>query len=682
MLDYTNCATIYLSQKEGSDGNNGFAPVADLRGGGPVKTMDRVTELLRTMRASGVQQPITVKIMGDYCLEAPINPGFETVRQFFAKSHPMGNVTYESYGDTRARIIGGKRLTGFQRDTFNGVPCVSLFIPEVKNGTWHFTDLYVNGKRATSTRYPEEGTLQAVTTEFPDTGFGAGSIWFVAKKEDLENVTDVENAIVSFYHYWIDEHTPVESYDRETGKLTMALRSRFQITVNYDSPVEKDHTADLNYYLENVAATFRKPNEWYLDVQDGMLYYIPENMDTPLEELEIFAPSLSCLADIRGTAENKLYGIRFRNLDFLCTKGDYCSVKNVNYPHPALPEGERGYASDPQSVCNAGGAVRFEFAQDCALDNCSVSCTGLHGVEIGYGCDNVRVENCAIENLGAGGITLYGGSLKEAPELATGHCVIRNCRIRHCGKRYAAGCGILLRHSAHNEISDNEICYTDYSGISAGWVWGYAPSATKGNLIRGNHIHHIGMGKLSDMGGIYLLGHQNGTVVAENHIHDVCSAHYGGWGIYTDEGSSYITVEKNVVYRCKSNCFHQHYGSYNTVRDNIFAFSGCEVVALTRNEAHCGGVFEGNTYITDGKAIYRSITDGTANRYPGGFLPLRTSNNRIWDVTGAEPMLTYSEEGGPVSLTQWQQLFGKDEGSTIEKPEEILIDAENRAIIV
>ncbi len=681
MLDHTNSATIYLSQENGSDGNTGFAPVSNTRGEGPVKTMARVTELLRTMRAGGVLQPVTVKIMGDYYLEEPIAPGFETAKAFFGKQHRMCGVTYESYGEKRARIIGGRKLTGFRQDMFNGTPCISLFIPEVKNGSWVFSDLYVNGKRAESTRYPEEGTLQAVTTEFPNSGFGAGSRWFIARKEDLAGVEDIDNAIVSFYHYWIDEHSPVESYDPDTGKLTMALRSRFQITVNYDSPVEKDHTADLNYYLENVAATFHKPNSWYLDVQGGMLYYIPEDLDTA-EEPEIFAPTLACLAEIHGTPENKLSGIRFRNLDFLCSRGDYCSVAGVNASESDLSGGERGYAADPQSVCNGSGAVRFRFAEDCLLDNCSISCVGIHGLEIGHGCAGIRVENCRMENLGAGGISLYGRSVKEPMEWETGHCVIRSCSIRNCGRRYAAGCGILLRHSAHNEISDNEICYTDYTGISAGWVWGYSPSTSKGNIIRRNHIHHIGMGKLSDMGGIYLLGYQSGTVVAENHIHDVNSAHYGGWGIYTDEGSSYVLVEKNVVYRCKSNCFHQHYGSYNTVRDNIFAFSGCELVALTRNEAHCGAVFEGNTYITAGNAVYRSITDGVANRYPGGFLPLRASNNRIWDVSGAEPALTCSEEGGPVNLSQWQQLFGKDEGSVVEKPEDIVIDTKNRAVRV
>lgn len=678
MLDYTNCATIFLSQAQGSDGNTGFSPIPNIQGEGPVRSMERVAELLRTMRASGVSQPVTVKIMDDYYLAAPIAPGFQAVRQFFDRNHPMQNVTFESYGSSRSRIIGGRKLTGFRQDTFNGVSCLSLLIPDVRDGKWDFTDLYVNGKRADSTRYPKNGTLQAVTTEFPNTGFGAGSRWFIAKKEDLENVPDVEDAIVSFYHYWIDEHSPVECYDPETGKLTMALRSRFQITVNYDSPVEKDHTSDLNYYLENVANTFSEPNSWYLEKKTGMLYYIPEDPITTPDDLEIFAPTQEHLVVIQGTPEQKLTGIRFRNLDFVCSRGDYRSIKGVQASD--TPENAEARAADPQSVCNAGGAIQFEFAEDCSLENCSVTCTGLHAVEIGHGCQNIRIENCRMENLGGGGVTLYGCSCTEPAEWESGHCAIRNCLIRNCGKRYAAACGILLRHSAHNEIADNEVCYTDYTGISVGWIWGYRPSTTHGNIIRNNHIHHIGMGKLSDMGGIYTLGPQSGTIIEGNHIHDVNSAHYGGWGIYTDEGSSYMTIENNVVYRCKFNCYHQHYGSYNTVRNNIFAFSGHEIVALTRNEAHCGAIFEGNTYITDGKAIYRSITDGVVNPYPGGFLPLRANNNRVWDVARKDPMLTFSEEGGPVSLDTWQQLFTKDSGTRIEKPEDILIDAETRSV--
>jgi hypothetical protein len=243
----------------------------------------------------------------------------------------MRNVTFEPYGKERARIVGGRRLTGFAKDTFNGVECISLSIPEVKDGKWSFSDLYVGGKRADLTRYPKEGTLRAIETENPaPESFQVGSRWFVAHKEDLACIPDVESTIVSYYHFWIDEHSPVESYDRETGKLTMSLRSRFMISANY----ERNSTSELYYYLENVPTTFSSPNEWFLDVKNGMLYYIPEDWSTPIEEVEIFAPTQSQLVNVKGTAQNRVSGIRFRNLDFLCSKGDYVSVSSLASAFP------------------------------------------------------------------------------------------------------------------------------------------------------------------------------------------------------------------------------------------------------------------------------------------------------------------------------------------------------------
>ena len=139
MLDYTNASTVYLSQETGDDHYSGFSPVAANGGAGPVRTMGRVMDLLWNMRACGVLQPITVKIMGDYYLDASIDVGFEYANAFFSKDHKMKNVTFESFGKTRSRIIGGKRLTGFARDTFHGVECISLYIPEVKAGKWMFS---------------------------------------------------------------------------------------------------------------------------------------------------------------------------------------------------------------------------------------------------------------------------------------------------------------------------------------------------------------------------------------------------------------------------------------------------------------------------------------------------------------------------------------------------------------
>ncbi len=660
MLDYTNSSTLYLSQSTGDDHYSGFAPTADGFGAGPVRTMARILDLLWNLRTGGCFQPITVRIMGDYVMEAAAGIGFGSANPFFPKTFSLNNVIFEGYGSSPTRILGGRRLSGFQKDSFNGVDCLSLCIPEVAEGKWHFTDLYVGGKRATPTRYPKVGTLRALTTEkaAPES-FLEGSRWFVADKRDLDAIEDVEHATVSFYHYWVDEHSPIESYDRESGRLTMRYRSRFQISADY----ERDSTAELYYYLEHVPQSFSAPGEWYLDVPQGMLYYIPRDTDPDTELLEVYAPVQSKLFLIEGCPENPIRGIRLRNLEFFCTKGDYESRD---------PDGVL-YASDIQSVCNAPGAVSFAYAEDCSITNCRFSALGLHAVEIGRACRNIRVEDCRMEELGGGGVTICGGTAEDPEADRTSFCTIRHSSICNIGQRYAASCGILIRHAAHNEIVENEIAYTDYSGISVGWVWGYHPTVCAGNRIASNHIHHIGMGKLSDMGGIYLLGMQEGTVVEGNTIHDIQSAHYGGFGIYTDEGSSYIAVENNIVYRCKTACYHQHYGSHNTLRGNVFAFGGEKLIHMSRSDAHLGILVEENTLITDGEPVYCCFDED----FRGSVLGLQASSNRIWDVSGHEPVLARiqsDKKATSCTLAAWQSRTGKDLGSRIEPPEDIEID--------
>lgn len=472
-------------------------------------------------------------------------------------------------------ISGGRRVTGWIQDPAKpGLWRVTL--PEVKNGAWYFHQLFVNGQRTQRARTPNAGFFR--TTDRLGTNT---AIELHFKPGDVSPAwASLPDARLVMLMKWTDLQVPIRSVDatRNVAILPGGPRPYWM-----DEP-------NARYWVENVPDALDVPGEWYLDRASGVLAFLaPAGVDP--NQATVVAPRIQDLVKVVGdvTTKKAVEGLTFRGLVF--SETDYA----------VQPDG----VISPQAAVPVPGSVNVSHATGGTFENCVFENLGGYALELGRGAQAWTVSRCEIRGSGAGGIRVGVPDARE-PDAFTacqGHRILDN-HLHQLGRIFAPAVGIIVFQSGRNQIAHNEINDLFYTAISVGWNWGYQETPCRENLIEYNHLHHIGQGRLSDMGGIYTLGIQKGTILRNNLIHDVSSYDYGGWGLYPDEGSTGILLESNVVYRCKSSGFHQHYGRENTVRNNVFAFNVENQLMRTRDEDHTSFFFTNNiVYFDSGRLL-------------------------------------------------------------------------------
>jgi hypothetical protein len=549
------------------DGSNTNAGTRDKPQASVAVALRQVRELRRLGKIS-TNEPAQIFLRGGiYRLDKPLS-----LRPQDSGTESSPTIIAAETNETPT-LSGGVEITGWKMSVsaILGLPenahgKVWMADAPKKNGEiMEFRQLWVNGRKAIRTRTPDgENLFHLVAWDKTNqvATIPTAALRGIKKPARLEMIIDQvwEIAILRVKSIRVKGTNALVTFKQPESKIEFE-HPWPPVTVNakYAAP----------FYLANAIQFLDSPGEWFEDLRAGKIYYWPRNGED-MTRAEVVAPALETLVQIEGMPDKPVSNIQFKGITF----ANATWLRPSEQGHVPLQAGmfmldahklsPKGTSYQPKldNVAWIGrpqGAASVKNADHISFENCTFEHLASAGLDFQSGTHDDLIEGCTFRDIGGNGIQLGKFSdtkiethtpynPKDEREICSREKISNNL-ITDCGNEDWGCVGIGVGYARNVSIKHNEVSNLPYTGISVGWGWTKLTNALRDNFIAANHIHHIGQ-RLGDLGGIYMLSAQPGTVIGENSISDIAPSPFvpdpkHWFYLYLDEGSSFITVRDN-----------------------------------------------------------------------------------------------------------------------------------------
>lgn len=462
-------------------------------------------------------------------------------------------------------ISGGVKIEGWRKEGKMYVADV----PEFNGRPLEFRQMWINGNKAVRARDVDD-----FENMFRIRSLDKQKEVIYVPAAAVRKIVNAKNAEMVLHEMWCVANLRIKNIKIMGDSAAVTFHnpeSHIHFMHPWPSPMVTPDGHNSAFYLTNAKELLDTPGEWYLDTRAGKVYYMPrkgENMKTA----DVEVPAIETLVKVEGTPDNTVKdvtfeGVRFSHSTWLrpsvnghapLQAGMYMIEAYKLRPKMIRPNGDhkldnQGWVGRPSAAVSINGAENVSFSK-CTFEHIASTAVDYHTYIKGG-----SVDRCTLKDVGGNGI-LAGSFGPEAHEahlpydptdrriICNGLSITNNLITNVTNEDW--GCvGIGAGFVRNINICHNEISEISYTGISMGWGWNRQVCSMANNRVCHNLIHHYAK-HMYDTAGIYTLGSQPHSFIEENVVRDIYSPGYAHdpnhwFYLYTDEGSSYITVRNN-----------------------------------------------------------------------------------------------------------------------------------------